>query len=97
MYMRGCLRIGYYASWQNFAGMGSPANLAITERTGSKFFARTQSQSRNIFDLDCTLRVISGNGEPRPQWYGEFVYSKVLCITLNIINFVLARSPEKCI
>ena len=37
--------------WQNFENMASPANLTTTARTASKFCARGQSQSRNIFDL----------------------------------------------
>ena len=58
MYMCGCLRMSYYASWQNFTNMASPANLAITARTASKFCARSRSQSTHIFDLALTLRVL---------------------------------------
>ena len=62
----------YYASWQNFANMGSPANLTITARTASKFCARSRSQSQNIFDLDSISWVISGSWEPWPECHWEF-------------------------
>ena len=52
MYICGCLRMCWYAFWQNFANLGSPANLTITARTASKFCAGSQSQSKSIFDLD---------------------------------------------
>ena len=48
----GCLRMCFYASWQNFTNMVSPANLTATSRTASKFCSRNRSQSVNIFDLD---------------------------------------------
>ena len=48
----GCLRMCYNASQQNFANIGSPANLTMTARTASKFCSRSWSRTKHIFDLE---------------------------------------------
>ena len=76
LHIDGCLRMLYYASWQNFANMGSPANLTITVRTASKFCARSRSQSNHIFNLVLVSEVISGNCEPWPECHSVTVHAK---------------------
>ena len=63
----GCLRMCFYASWQHFTNMGSPANLTTSARTTSKFCSWNWSQSRDIFDLDLISEVIPGIIEPGPE------------------------------
>ena len=48
----GCLRMCFYTSWQNFANVMSPAQMAMPARTVSKFCARTRSECPDIFFLD---------------------------------------------
>ena len=79
----GCLKMSCNASCQNFANMGSPANLAITVRTASKFCARSRSQRENIFNLEPISWVISGIWEPWPECYCAFGDPQLLKITFK--------------
>ena len=93
--MCGCLRMSYYASWQNSANMGSLANLAITTRTAFKFRARSRSQSEHIFDLDRISWVISEILEPWLECHcafgGTISYLKLFQISLHVIPQTVFR------
>ena len=71
----GCLRMCFYTSWQNLANMRSPAKMAITARTVSKFRARTRSEWPEIVFLDLKSWVISGIIEPRSECKPERIDS----------------------
>ena len=58
LYIGGCPRKCCNASWPNFAIMASPADFTISARTASKFYARSQSQIKHIFDIDSFFHVI---------------------------------------
>ena len=83
MQIYGCLRICYYASWQDFANMKSTANLNITVRTASTFCARSRSPSKRIFDLDQISYVISRQWEPWPGCYCIILWYRILNMILH--------------
>lgn len=68
MYADGCLGMCYYSSWHSFANIVFAANLLAAARPGSKFFARSWSQSTHVFDFDVVSWVISWSWEPWPEW-----------------------------
>ena len=57
----------FYASWQNFANMRSPAKMTTTARTASKLCASSQSKCPEMFFLDLISCGISESIEPWPE------------------------------
>ena len=86
MYTYGCLRMCYCASWQNFANVGSPANVAIAARTAPKCCAGSQSQSKYILDLDPIPCVIFRKWGPWPECHCAFLHTILPQITLNAFS-----------
>ena len=71
--VRGVLRMRFYASWQNFAKIGFPANLTITVRSGPKFHAGTRSECPEISNFDPIREVIPSFCEPWPECHSVFL------------------------
>jgi hypothetical protein len=49
----------YNVSWQNFANMGSSANLTMKARTATNFCAKVWYQDKHILELDLISLALS--------------------------------------
>ena len=88
------LRMCYYASWQNFVNIGSPASFTSTARTTPRFRAWSWSQSKHIFDLHPIPQVLPRSCKHWPECHCACVHIELLDIILNVTHFFQLRWPE---